>query len=260
MPELPDVEGFRRALARDAAGRTVVAVTVPDAGVLQDATPQSLGRALRGRRLAAPHRHGKWLALRTDGGPTVLVHPGMTGHVGWAAPDTPRHRHDRVVLVLERGEVRYCDQRKLRGLWLVPAGGRTEDVTGPLGPDAHGLRRAVLADRLAGRRGALKGALLDQVVVAGLGNLLADEVCWRACLHPRRRVPGLTGDDVARLHRETGRALRASIPAGRVPDRSGWLTGHRDRPDGSCPRCGTRLSRGRVAGRATVWCARCQPA
>ena len=100
---------------------------------------------------------------------------------------------------------------------------------------------------------------MDQAVIAGLGNLLTDEICWQARLHPSRPVAGLEPDEIRRLHATMRRVLRTAVRHGRVPWLPRWLTRVRDDPDPSCPRCGTRLARGRAGGRTTRWCPRCQP-
>jgi formamidopyrimidine-DNA glycosylase len=92
----------------------------------------------------------------------------------------------------------------------------------------------------------------------GLGNLLVDEICWQARLHPSRPVAGLDSDEVRLLHATMRRVLHTAVRHARVPGLARWLTGARDEPDPSCPRCGTRLSRGRLGGRTSVWCPRCQ--
>jgi formamidopyrimidine-DNA glycosylase len=259
VPELPDVEGFRRVLAEHATGRPVQRVDVLDEGVLRGVTPRRFRERLRGCRFAEPRRHGKWLIVPTDGRPVLLAHFGMTGSLHWV-PDggEARHPHDRVVFVLPDGELRYRDMRKLQGLRLA-ADDEVEEALGGLGPDASTVSRAQLRDLLAGVRRQVKPALVDQSVLAGLGNLLADEILWRARIHPRRSCADLTPDDLARLHTAMREVLRRSVPTGRVPPRGSWLTGHRDERPGACPRCGTTLCHGRVGGRGTAWCPRCQP-
>ena len=133
MPELRDVEGFRRVIDTHARGRRITRVEAPDASVLRNTTAAALGRALRGRRFRPPERHGKWLLARTDG-PTVLLHFGMTGELVWAEDDEGRHAHDRVIVVTEGGELRYRDQRKLQGIWLAADGECIEEITGRQGP------------------------------------------------------------------------------------------------------------------------------
>ncbi|PRX46507.1 formamidopyrimidine-DNA glycosylase [Prauserella shujinwangii] len=262
MPELPDVEGFRRVLARHAVGAPVRAVAVLDNQVLRGFGPERLREVLRGRRFGEPWRHGKWLVVPIipPGAEqsSLLLHFGMTGELVWADDDGGRHRHDRVVFVLPEGELRYRDMRKLTGVRLAGNAAECRSLLADLGPDALGLTRGELARVLAGRRGRIKPTLADQAVVAGLGNLLVDEILWRARIAPQRSVADLEPGDVTRLHRQLGTVLRRSIEAARVPPRPSWLTGRRDEPSGSCPRCGTTLSHGRVGGRGTVWCPRCQ--
>jgi formamidopyrimidine-DNA glycosylase len=257
MPELPDVEGFRRVLAEHGEGHTVERVEVLDEGVVHGVRPPELDRAVAGHRWRAPERHGKWLLAHTDG-PTVMLHFGMTGDLRWSPADEPRHRHDRVVFVTDGGELRYRDMRKLQGLRLALDDGAVERELAELGPDASGVSRKQLDGILAERRGAVKATLVDQSAIAGLGNLLADEILWRAGIPPRTPCRELDADRRARLHREMRSVLRSSVRAGRVPPRTSWLTGVRDDRSPHCPRCGTALRRDRVGGRSTVWCPRCQ--
>lgn len=259
MPELPDVEGFRRELAEHAQGRRVERVTAPGPEVLRNTTPQGLGRALKGRRFQAPERHGKWLLARTDGS-TVVLHFGMTGRLTWAEDDRDRDQHDHVVFVCDGGELRFHLVRKFGGVWLASDDSELHAITGELGPDACDLERADLADLLRDRRGGVKSALMDQQLVAGIGNLVADEVLWQARLHPRTPVPDLDDDDIDRLHAALGSVLRRSIRAGRVPRDEDWLTHARDVQDPGCPRCATAIEHGRVSSRSSYWCPSCQPA
>jgi formamidopyrimidine-DNA glycosylase len=259
MPELPDVEGFRRTLASCAQGHRVERVEVADPGVLRGVTAQRLKRELEGRRFAAPRRHGKWL-IAPAGGPTVVLHFGMTGGLVCRTADDPPGRFDRVVLTLDDGhQLRYHDQRKLRGLWLAATDADVDRILGEQGPDALSLGRSELDTLLEGRRGRVKATLTDQSVVAGLGNLLGDEILWRARVHPKSRTRDLGPDERRRLHTAMRGVLRTSVRAGQVPPRPSWLTGHRDDPDPHCPRCGRPLRRAKIAGRTSTWCPRCQP-
>jgi formamidopyrimidine-DNA glycosylase len=257
MPELPDVEGYRRVL-ENATGQRITRIEVPDASVLHDVSASALGRALHHRRFRPPGRHGKWLLGHTDG-PTLVFHFGMTGELLWDTKGDDRHPHDRVVVVTAQGELRYRDQRKLQGVWLAADDDEIDLITGNQGPDALGLSRSDLRRALGGKRGGLKAALLDQSVVAGLGNLLTDEILWRARLHPATGVNRLGDDGVGRLHQAMRSVLRTSVREGRVPPRPSWLTGVRDQDSPACPRCGTALRRSRAGGRRSWWCPECQP-
>ncbi|MEV6113464.1 DNA-formamidopyrimidine glycosylase family protein [Streptomyces sp. NPDC052109] len=259
MPELPDVEGFRRVLVSCAKGRVIRRVDVRDTGVLHGVDARRLRDALEGRRFTEPERHGKWLLAHT-GGPTLLLHFGMTGRLLCAGPDDAVQAHDRVLFDLGGDRrFRYRDQRKLQGLWLADDDSAVARLLDRQGPDALAVDREDFEAALCARRGHIKTALTDQSVLAGLGNLLADEILWRAGLHPGTRAADLTESERRHLYTQMRRTLRSAVTAGCVPPRDSWLTGHRDDPDPACPRCGTHLRRTRQAGRGTVWCPRCQP-
>jgi formamidopyrimidine-DNA glycosylase len=260
VPELPDVENFRRVLAEHAVGRRIARVEVLDDQVLRGVATRRFVEQLGGREFHEPGRHGKWLIVPVRRGPVLLAHFGMTGSLLWTAEGEPRHRHDRVVFVLAGGELRYRDMRKLQGLRLARDDGEVEQVLAEVGPDALAVSRTQLRDLLAGKRRRVKAALVDQSVLAGLGNLLADEILWRAEIHPTQLCARLDDEDLAQLHAMMRAVLHRSIRDGRVPPRKSWLTGHRDDKPGSCPRCGGALAHGRTGGRATTWCPHCQPA
>jgi formamidopyrimidine-DNA glycosylase len=260
MPELPDVEGFRRYFARYAKGKRVTGVEVPAPDVLRNTSPQAFARSLRGRRFRAPSRHGKWLFAPTDG-PTLLIHFGMTGGLRWAGGERAgdgMHRHDRVILQLDGGELRYRNMRKLGGIWVARDDKELEGITGDLGPDAQGVGFDELDELLSGRRGGLKATLMNQRLLAGIGNELSDEILWHARLNPSRSVSSLDDRDRRILHREMQRVIRESNPHGRIPRKRSWITSQRGRDAPVCPRCGGDLCRSRIAGRTAYWCPRCQ--
>lgn len=267
MPELPDVERFRRVLEH-AAGRRIGDVEVRDPGVLRQLSARRLDRALVGHCLGTPRRHGKWLiapvrepqARHRRDEPSLAFHFGMTGELVWSGEDSaPPHRHDRVVIATAGGELRYRDMRKLQGLRMAATDAHIDELLDASGPDAATISSAELGRRLQRTRRQLKPALMDQGVVAGLGNLLVDEILWRARVHPTHSTSDLSGSDVHRIHQRMRTVLRHSMREGRVLTRASWLTGRRDEQDGRCPRCGTRLRHITVGGRRSVWCPRCQP-
>jgi formamidopyrimidine-DNA glycosylase len=250
MPELPDVEGFRRTFARHAAGKRVLRIHSIDASMLRTTSPQGLGRALKGRRFSDPRRRGKLLICGTDG-PTLLLHFGMTGSLEWR--DRP-HPHDRLVLGLEGGDLRYRNMRKFGGIWVVRDEKELGGIVDRLGPDWLDVSRSRFDELFSSRRRAIKAALIDQTIAAGLGNLTVDEALWQARVDPRRPANSLDDRERRRLYRKIQKVLRDSLPYGLVPAKRTWLTGARDRRRGVCPRCGARLERARVGGRTTVFC------
>lgn len=254
MPELIEVELYRQA-AEAAVGQAISGVRTPDAWYLKGATSGRLLRAaLAGARVVAARRIGKLLLLDTDG-PTLGLRFGMTGRlvVGEHVP-IERLEHSsardhpewtRFALDLDGiGALRMVDPRRLGGVELDPDESR-------LGVDALAVRPAQLRDLLVGSRAPLKAWLLDQHHVAGIGNLLADEMLWRAGLDPARPAGSLDPDEVRSLHRHLHRTIAA------LTRRGGSHTGdlHVARVRGAaCPRDGAPLLRRTLGGRTTYSC------
>jgi formamidopyrimidine-DNA glycosylase len=278
VPELPDVEGFRRVLAGHAVGSRIDDVGVADSSVLIDTPTKKFQNVLHNNEFAEPWRYGKWLVAplqesaeqkpaeqgksagqESDGAtPAILFHFGMTGELVWAAGGQPEHRHDRVTFRIGDDELRYRDMRKLKGLRLTDTDAMSEQLD-DLGPDAVRITKKQFSERFSGLSRQLKSALTDQGLIAGLGNLLADEICWQAWLHPRRKVNALDDAQLRQLHGVMRSVLKTSMRAGCVPGKSSWLTSRRSQRPGNCPRCGSQLCHGRVSSRSTVWCPYCQP-
>lgn len=260
MPELPDVEHFRQIFGRHAAGKKVAAVWA-DPTIVRNADPAALADALSGHRFDEPERHGKWLVCPTNG-PILLLHFGMTGDLVWSGDEPARHRHDRLALALaEGGELRYRNMRKLGGVWLAHDQEEMARLLSSLGPDALAVSAAEFARRLARRRGGVKAALMDQSFVAGVGNILADEILWQARLHPRAPIESMDEDTRRLLYRVMHRVLsRATTRYDYMERQRSWLSHVRGSRDAACPRCGTPLARTVAGGRTTYFCPRCQQA
>lgn len=248
------MERYRQA-AEAVVGRTIRAVMTPDAWFLKRGLTQAVAQAaLTGRAVVAARRHGKLLMLDTDG-PVLGLRFGMTGRllVDGSGPIAGlEYGPDRVDPAWRRfglefrsgGSLVVDDARRLGGVELWP-----DEAS--LGSDALSLTRGQLAAALAGGRAPLKAVLLDQRRVAGIGNLLADEILWRAALDPARPAGGLTGDEVARLHRTLRRVLTQLGTRG--GSHTGDLQSARQR-GAVCPRDGTPLERRTVGGRTTYSC------
>lgn len=258
MPELPDVEQYRLFFLEWAAGRRVARIEA-DPTIVRNTTPGALHAALHGHRFEEPHRHGKWLVCRTDG-PSLLLHFGMTGLLVWSGQEAARHRHDRLIIsLLGGGELRYRNMRKLGGVWLAHDDREAHSILGALGPDALDIGKNQFLERLGRRRGGIKAALMDQTFLAGIGNLMADEVLWQARIHPRRLLPDMPDDERARLYRSMRTVLREAVRSyDAIPRKRRWLFGTRGVPGGTCPRCGNLLARTVAGGRTTYFCPTCQ--
>jgi formamidopyrimidine-DNA glycosylase len=257
MPELPEVERARALIAERALGREIVAVDDSDTYVCRPHAPGEIADALIRHRLTEAHRRGKSMWIETDDGPVLGLHLGMAGAIvvdDRAAgdpqrdgPNGPNPLWDRFTLEFaDGGRLTLRDKRRLGRAVLNP------DLSG-LGPDAAEISRDAFRARV-GRGGApLKARIMDQSVLAGVGNLLADEALWRARLDPRRPAGDLDDEELDRLRREIRFATRRAIALGGV--HTGDVIGHRRR-DGVCPRCGGDMARATIGGRTTYWCSR----
>lgn len=244
MPELPEAERARTLVAEHGLNRRIVAVDDHDAYVSRPHAPGEIASALVGRRLTSANRVGKTLSCDTDvAGLTLGLHLGMAGRI--AVDEEPHERWDRFALTFEDGtRIALRDKRRLGRAILGPDLSR-------LGPDAAVASRSHFRDRVGRGSAPIKARIMDQGVIAGVGNLLADEILWQARMDPRRPAQELDDDELDELRRSTRAALRRALARGGA--HTGTLIAHR-KLDGYCPRCGSALSRTRIGGRTTFWC------
>lgn len=288
MPELPEVETIVRDLRPQLEGREVRAAVVAEPGVLRYPGAAEFSRRIAGRRLERVGRHGKFMLVQLDGPELefVVLHLGMTGRLGMYPPGAVAAPHTHLRLLLSSGrELRMQDSRRFgRVLMGTPAELADAGMLPRLGPEpgtdallnperwgsfARRLTRPAFDAALRRSRRTVKAVLLDQAAVAGLGNIYADEACFRAGVRPtavashvgparRRRLyeaidaalrgavdlRGTTFDDYRDAYGEKGRNQERLLVYGRAGQ--------------SCRRCGAILRRTFVAGRTTVYCPRCQ--
>jgi len=278
MPELPEVETVVRRLRPEMVGRAFAQVRVTWPRTVATGADQ-LCRTLPGWRVAALERRGKFLlfalaratagrAVPGDGGEpagALLIHLRMTGRLNVEPPGAPAGRFTRVAFDLDDGRaLHFDDVRKFGRVFLVP---QAEAVTGMLGPEplAEDFTLAAFRRLLVGRARQLKPLLLDQTFLAGLGNIYADEVLYRARLHPLRRTDTLTPEETRRLHRAIRDTLRKAIEHHGTSFDWAYAGGNYqellnvyDRAGQPCPRCGTPVVRTVVGQRGTYYCPECQ--
>jgi formamidopyrimidine-DNA glycosylase len=281
VPELPEVETVRRGLDRWAVGRTIADVEVrgPRTVRRHPAGPADFAARVRGRRVEAACRRGKYLWLRLDDGTNLLAHLGMSGQflAVPASTEDPKHLRARFRFRDDGPELRFVDQRTFGGLALddlgcpEPGGGVPASVAhialDPLDPAFDDM---AFADRLRRRRTGVKRALLDQTLVSGIGNIYADESLWRVPMHFARGTDALRRADVADLLAAVREVLAAAIRAGGTSfdalyvsvngesgyfDRSLEVYGREGEP---CSRCGAQIRREAFMNRSSYRCPRCQ--
>ncbi len=276
MPELPEVEITRRHLDEAMAGRRLAEVSTTNLRTARhNSGPAELDVRLVGRVVTAVGRKGKFLAAPLDDGQTLVAHLGISGRftVGDPTEATPPHTHFRALL--DNGiEVRFVDPRTFGFVAVFDDEELQRSGFAKLGPDAWAEPVSVedLRGALANRTAPIKALLLDQVVVAGLGNIYADEVLHMARVNPL--VPGreLTDDDLERLREAVGVILELAIanggtslddlayllPDGRAGENLEQLAVY-GRADLPCPTCGTPIERVVIRSRSTHFCPHCQP-
>ncbi|MFO7653342.1 MAG: DNA-formamidopyrimidine glycosylase family protein [Candidatus Krumholzibacteriia bacterium] len=258
MPELPDVELFKRTFDRVAAGRRIRHARVPRTRVLKK-SPSTIREALTGRRIAGSRRHGKHLLAQLKGGRWLALHFGMTGFLHHYREDDEAPAHERLRLDLDdEWRLGYSCQRLLGAVDLAD-GPESFVADRGLGPDALVIGADEFVQRLAERSGALKSTLMNQEVLAGLGNVYTDEALFQAKLHPGSRVNRLEGERLRRLHRTMQRILKRAIQGRTDPRRmpQTWLLHHRE-PGRPCPRCKGQVKAITVGGRRGYHCPSCQ--
>ncbi|MBM2620693.1 formamidopyrimidine-DNA glycosylase [Actinoplanes sp. LDG1-06] len=258
---MPEVESARAVIERSGLGRKIIDVDDTDSYVCRPHLPGQIRDALAGRELVAARRRGKSMWCETsDDGPELGIHLGMSGKIVIADPDGGEidggdywegrrgkgdYRWSRFMLTFaDGGRLMLVDPRRLGRVRLDPP-------VEALGPDAATVTPAQFRAALAFGTAPVKARLLDQDAIAGIGNLLADQILWAARLNPGRRVDKLTPDDVGRLLRATRQAVRAAIKNGGVHT----LKIIPFRHEGAhCPRDGAPMTTGKVGGRTTWWC------
>ncbi len=260
MPELPDVEVFRRYFDATSLHQRVAAVDVMEGRILEDITPDQLQEAVIGREFAASSRHGKNFFAHLDDGNFLLLHFGMTGELKYFEHTDQEPKHTRVLFRFANGwHLAYVNMRMLGKVNVVSAIDQYLKEQS-LGPDALRLSYEQFADLLSSKRGMMKSAFMDQSLMAGLGNIYSDEVLFQAGIHPKHQVTDLSKDQYHLLYEKMLEVLNTSIDCqvdvAEFPEE--YLIRHRD-PEGRCPRCGGDIKKIKVASRSTYFCPECQP-
>jgi len=268
MPELPEVEIFARELRSDLVGQRVTTVEVRWPAIVASHPPDAFAALLLGTHILDVARRGKYLLFPLSTGETLIVHLRMTGRF-FLAPSPQRGKHVHVLMALSNGKwLHYQDVRKFGRFYLEEDPQR---FLGPLGPEPLDptWTAALFWRALQKHRLPVKAALLNQRIVAGLGNIYADEALFAAGIDPRRPANALSREDVLRLQtairrllaaaiRARGSSVRDYLPPNGVPGTfraQHQVYHHTGEP---CPRCGTPLQRVRISGRSTHFCPHCQ--
>ncbi|HME25202.1 MAG TPA: DNA-formamidopyrimidine glycosylase family protein [Acetobacteraceae bacterium] len=266
MPELPDVEIFKRVLDRHALGRVVARVEVPDPGSLEGATADTLQRELRGKRISGSRRHGKVLFAEFQNSLTLAMHFGTNGSLQAVPSDAKEPPSTRLLIEFTDGtRLAFVNPRRI-GHVCVTDSAAAFIADQHLGPDAlaSAYDETAFAAVLGNRRRAIKVVLMDQSRIAGIGNIYADEILFQARLHPGVIAPMLDAGARRRLFNATKHTLQTAIDCGagaenfteQLPQE--FLLRERH-AGGRCPHCGASLTIDKRGGRTSCYCPQCQP-
>ena len=268
MPELPEVETIKNELAPWVVGQSFTQVTILDTELVCGGSAEEVRRGLIGQKVESLGRRGKYLIFHLSNGRSLIIHLRMTGSLLLNPKEVERYA--RAVFHLSNGHrFVFRDRRRLGLMWLVDD---ANTVVGKLGPEPldESFTPGTLGQRLSRHHIPVKAALLDQGIVAGIGNMYADEALFAARIHPLRKADALSPEEVQNLHHCVRRVLQAAIGSkGASVDTyvrpEGELgTAHFDfkvahRGGEPCPVCGCTIERVLVQNRGTYFCPRCQP-
>jgi formamidopyrimidine-DNA glycosylase len=259
MPELPDVETFKRYLDTTSLRQRIDDVDVRNAYILKEISARELARRLKGRRLESSRRHGKHLFVRADEDLWLRLHFGMTGSLQYFKKAEQVPAHTRVLFIFTNNHgLAFDDQRMFGEIGLL------KDVDGflkkrEIGADALKISLAQFKEILGNHRGAVKSILLNQKLIAGIGNIYADEILFRTRMYPAMEISRLNDKSLTKLFRATRYILQRAIAAKADVDQmpKSWLLPQRGK-GGKCPRCGRKLATAKIGGRTAWFCAHCQ--
>lgn len=259
MPELPDVAMYKDYIDKHARKKKIARVDVKPNKVVKGVTKEELTKALTGRQIMSTRRRGKWLGLELDDGGWMFWHFGMTGAPKYYEDEGDAPKYARLVLhFAKNGTLAYAALRQLGEIRLA------DDfdafvASRALGPDALDVGLANFRELIEGRSGILKSVLMNQEVLAGVGNVYADEILFQLGLHPETRVNDLSEKQIKDLHAAMKRVFQMALKKkAKVRDLpASYLLRSRSK-DGACPKCGAPFKQMKVGGRTTYYCAACQ--
>jgi len=261
VPELPDLEIFKRYMDATSLHQKISSVRVRNENVLGAVSARKLQGALKGRSFESTRRHGKNLFVRLDDGGWMLLHFGMTGSLAYYQNPDDEPPHSRLLFAFENGyHLAFDDGRMLGKVDLI---GEPEDFLRDrqLGPDPLEMDAVSFRKRLRGTTGGIKATLMNQKMLAGIGNLYSDEILFQARIHPRTSVAQLDDPTLENLHQETLRVLKKAIEQEAYPQElpDSFLLSHRQEGE-RCPRGNHRIQKLKAAGRTAYICPTCQRA
>lgn len=266
MPELPDVELFHRLVVEHCRGKVIERTIVSDAGILENISAEALARRVNGARIQSAERHGKHLFLILGGVGALAMHFGTNGSLQSVASGSADPAYTRLKLQFAGGKgLAYVNPRRI-GRVLLSESVKAFITQAELGPDAldPALDRAAFAKILAESKRDIKAVLMDQALMAGIGNIYSDEILFQARLNPAAKAAGLDRSSAADLFASMQKTLNTAIRCHAGSEHAvenlpkSFLLRERHR-GGHCPHCHATLATVKHAGRTGYYCPNCQP-
>ncbi|HSB10112.1 MAG TPA: DNA-formamidopyrimidine glycosylase [Blastocatellia bacterium] len=261
MPELPEVENQLLYFRRTALGQCVERVIITAPNIIRRPTARSFANGLRGRCFIDAQRRGKYLIVSLDDGRALILHFGMGGELGYYKSPGDRPEYTRIEFLLTNGwRLAFTCPRKICRVMLVDAAAQVPALR-DMGPEPLGatFRLAFLERLIEDRpRRQIKPLLMDQKMIAGVGNIYADEILFEARVRPDRLASSLTGEEKKRIHGETRRVLKRSIRTAGDPEFPADFLVSRDARGAMCRVCAQPIEKKKIGGRTAYFCPRCQ--
>ena len=260
MPELPDVETYKRYVDATSLHQQILIVRVRNRRILKDISPGKLKSQLQGHCFQFTTRHGKYLFVKTDNNQWLTLHFGMTGFLRYFKDEEKSGPHDRLILTFQTGfHLAYVCPRLLGAIRLVTS---VENFVNDsrLGPDALSIDFGHFKKILRHSRGAVKSTLMNQKHIAGIGNIYSDEILFQSNVHPETTSNKLNHEHIRKIYHNMRKVLKRAIErqakTSNLPN--SYLLPHRGKGK-SCPRCGRIIKTMKITGRTAYFCPNCQP-
>lgn len=257
MPELPDVEVFKRYFDSTALHQKIAKVEVREERMIKNIPVDEFKTEIKGTEFVSTGRHGKHLFGYLSNGKIVIMHFGMTGELKYYTEPDEEPDHARVIYHFENGyHLAYDNMRMLGKVTL------TDDLDAyiqeeELGPNADRLSFEEFRDLLSTKRGMIKSAFMDQSLMAGMGNIYSDEALYQAEIHPKRQVPDLSDQEIRILYDTMQDVIETAVEHQVTDFPDHFLINYRDE-DAQCPNCGGQIRKIKVSSRSTYYCPECQ--
>lgn len=259
MPELPDVEVFRKYIAEHALKQRITDVTVNTTDILKNTSVPNIKKALKGKMFTRTSRQGKYCFLNTNGEDIVVLHFGMTGNIQYHHNGAPPDDHERVRFHFDNGNILSFINIRLLGEVRLIKDKDSFVASKQIGSDALGLNFNRFKKLVRERSSMVKTALMNQHLLSGIGNVYADEILFQSRIHPKKNVKELSEVQLKKLYnmmkKVSETAIKKNANADKFPD--SFITPRRE--EGSkCPSCSGTLEKIKVSGRPTFFCPKCQ--